>query len=110
MAVPSSSSTAGCAAAHGRKRGELRARENELGLLLAEEDVEAIGAAIDPVSVAAVGVIDAPVARMAAVAGTAAVVTQGVHRRSDRRDDRPAMTGATAAGIVASADSIGATL
>lgn len=34
--------------------GELRALENELALLLAEEDVEAIGAAIEPGSVAAV--------------------------------------------------------
>ena len=29
-----------------------------------------------------------PVARTAAVVGTAAVVAQGVRRRSDRRDDR----------------------
>jgi Family of unknown function (DUF6325) len=34
--------------------GELRALENELALLLAEEDVEAIGAALEPGSVAAV--------------------------------------------------------
>ena len=34
--------------------GELRAREDELALLLAEEDVESIGAAMEPGSVAAV--------------------------------------------------------
>lgn len=34
--------------------GELRALEDELALLLAEEDVEAIGAALEPGSVAAV--------------------------------------------------------
>jgi hypothetical protein len=34
--------------------GELRALETELALLLAEEDVEAIGAALEPGSVAAV--------------------------------------------------------
>lgn len=34
------------------------------------------------------GVIGAPVARTAAVAGTAAVVAHGVGRRSDRREDR----------------------
>ena len=34
--------------------GELRALEDELALLLAEEDVEAIGAAMEPGSVAAV--------------------------------------------------------
>ena len=34
------------------------------------------------------GVIGAPVARTAAVVGTAAVVTHGVRRRRDRRDDR----------------------
>jgi len=34
------------------------------------------------------GVIGAPVARTAAVVGTAAVVTHGVERRHDRRDDR----------------------
>jgi hypothetical protein len=34
------------------------------------------------------GVIRGPVARTAAVAGTAAVVTRGVRRRGDRREDR----------------------
>jgi len=34
------------------------------------------------------GVIGAPVARTAAVVGTAAVVSHGVSRRQDRRDDR----------------------
>jgi hypothetical protein len=34
------------------------------------------------------GVIGAPVARTAAVVGTAAVVTHGVERRQDRREDR----------------------
>jgi hypothetical protein len=34
------------------------------------------------------GVIGAPVARTAAVVGTAAVVSHGVNRRQDRRDDR----------------------
>jgi hypothetical protein len=34
------------------------------------------------------GVIGAPVARTAAVGGTAAVVTHGVERRHDRREDR----------------------
>ena len=34
------------------------------------------------------GVIGGPVARTAAVVGTAAVVAHGVGRRSDRRDDR----------------------
>ena len=34
------------------------------------------------------GVIGAPVARTAAVVGTAAVVAHGVNRRQDRRDDR----------------------
>jgi hypothetical protein len=34
------------------------------------------------------GVIGAPVARTAAVVGTAAVVTHGVERRHDRREDR----------------------
>ena len=127
--------------------GELRELETELAMLLAAEDVEAIGAALEPGSVAAVlvwentwaapfasavrrsggqlvasgripihrsqrrsrrmrqlqveesemlgpgrvgrrGVIGAPVARTAAVAGTAAVVTRGVRRRGDRREDR----------------------
>ena len=127
--------------------GELRALEGELAMLLAAEDVEAIGAALEPGSVAGVlvwenawaapfgsavrrsggqlvasgripiqalaaaveadetttseepemlgrgrvgrpGVIGGPVARTAAVAGTAAVVTRGVRRRGDRRDDR----------------------
>lgn len=34
------------------------------------------------------GVLGAPVARTAAVVGTAAVVAHGVDRRQDRRDDR----------------------
>jgi hypothetical protein len=34
------------------------------------------------------GVIGAPVARTAAVVGTAAVVSHGVNRRQDRREDR----------------------
>ena len=34
------------------------------------------------------GVIGAPVARTAAVVGTAAVVAHGVNRRQDRREDR----------------------
>lgn len=34
------------------------------------------------------GVIGHPVARTAAVVGTAAVVAHGVDRRQDRRDDR----------------------
>ena len=34
------------------------------------------------------GVVGAPVARTAAVVGTAAVVAHGVNRRSDRREDR----------------------
>jgi len=34
------------------------------------------------------GVVGAPVARTAAVVGTAAVVSHGVNRRGDRRDDR----------------------
>ncbi|MGZ4239878.1 MAG: hypothetical protein ACXVXL_27395 [Solirubrobacteraceae bacterium] len=34
--------------------GQLRALEGELGMLLAEEDIEAIGVAIEPGSVAAV--------------------------------------------------------
>jgi len=36
------------------------------------------------------GVIGRPVARTAAVVGTAAVVTHGVRRRGNRRDDRRA--------------------
>ena len=34
------------------------------------------------------GVVGAPVARTAAVVGTAVVVAHGVDRRQDRRDDR----------------------
>lgn len=34
------------------------------------------------------GVVGRPVARTAAVVGTAAVVTHGVNRREERRDDR----------------------
>ena len=41
-----------------------------------------------PARVARRGVIGAPVARTAAVVGTAAVVSHGVNRRHDRRDDR----------------------
>ena len=42
----------------------------------------------DPCAAARVGVIGAPVARTAAVVGTAAVVSHGVNRRQDRREDR----------------------
>ena len=35
------------------------------------------------------GVVGAPVARTAAVVGTAAVVAHGVGRRQDRREDEP---------------------
>jgi hypothetical protein len=41
-----------------------------------------------PARAARRGVIGAPVARTAAVVGTAAVVTHGVRRRGDRREDR----------------------
>ncbi|MCC7078344.1 MAG: hypothetical protein IT198_14570 [Acidimicrobiia bacterium] len=41
-----------------------------------------------PGRVARRGVIGAPVARTAAVVGTATVVHHGVERRQDRRDDR----------------------
>ena len=41
-----------------------------------------------PARVARRGVIGAPVARTAAVVGTAAVVSHGVNRRQDRRGDR----------------------
>jgi hypothetical protein len=41
-----------------------------------------------PARAARRGVIGAPVARTAAVVGTAAVVAHGVDRRHDRRDDR----------------------
>ncbi len=41
-----------------------------------------------PARAARVGVIGAPVARTAAVVGTAAVVSHGVDRRQDRREDR----------------------
>ena len=40
-----------------------------------------------PVRAARRGVIGAPVARTAAVVGTAAVVAHGVNRRQDRRED-----------------------
>ena len=40
-----------------------------------------------PARAARRGVIGAPVARTAAVVGTAAVVTHGVRRRDDCRDD-----------------------
>ncbi len=41
-----------------------------------------------PARVARRGVIGAPVARTAAVVGTAAVVSHGIDRRQDRRGDR----------------------
>ena len=41
-----------------------------------------------PARAALRGVIGGPVARTAAVVGTAAVVSHGVDRRQDRRDDR----------------------
>ena len=41
-----------------------------------------------PARAARVGVIGAPVARTAAVVGTAVVVSHGVDRRQDRREDR----------------------
>ena len=41
-----------------------------------------------PARAARRGVIGAPVARTAAVAGTAAVAVHGVRRRGDRREDR----------------------
>jgi hypothetical protein len=41
-----------------------------------------------PARVARRGVIGAPVARTAAVVGTAAVVSHGIDRRQDRREDR----------------------
>ena len=41
-----------------------------------------------PARAARRGVIGAPVARTAAVVGTAAVVSHGVNRRQDRREDR----------------------
>jgi hypothetical protein len=41
-----------------------------------------------PARVARRGVIGAPVARTAAVVGTAAVVSHGVNRRQDRRESR----------------------
>jgi hypothetical protein len=41
-----------------------------------------------PARMARRGVIGAPVARTAAVVGTAAVVSHGVNRRQDRRQDR----------------------
>jgi hypothetical protein len=41
-----------------------------------------------PARVARRGVIGAPVARTAAVVGTAAVVSHGVNLRQDRREDR----------------------
>jgi Family of unknown function (DUF6325) len=130
-----------------REVGELRAFEKNVAELLAEDDVAAIAAAMEPGSIAGVvvwenawaapfasavrragaswwpaagsrsrrswlrsetsrpigkerdmplgrgrvgrpGVIGAPVARTAAVVGTAAVVSHGVGRRQDRRDDR----------------------
>ena len=43
---------------------------------------------LQPVVSARRGVVGAPVARTAAVVGTAAVVAHGVNRRSDRREDR----------------------
>lgn len=41
-----------------------------------------------PARAARRGVVGAPVARTAAVVGTAAVVAHGVGRRQDRREDR----------------------
>jgi hypothetical protein len=41
-----------------------------------------------PALMAGRGVIGAPVARPAAVVGTAAVVSHGIDRRQDRREDR----------------------
>jgi hypothetical protein len=41
-----------------------------------------------PVRAARRGVIGRPVARTAAVVGTAAVVSRGVNRRQERRQDR----------------------
>jgi hypothetical protein len=41
-----------------------------------------------PARVARRGVIGRPVARTAAVVGTATVVSRGVNRRQDRRQDR----------------------
>ena len=43
---------------------------------------------LGPRRVARRGVIGGPVARTAAVVGTAAVVSRGVNRRQDRREDR----------------------
>jgi hypothetical protein len=43
---------------------------------------------LGPARVGRRGVIGAPVARTAAVVGTAAVVSHGVNRRQDRREDR----------------------
>ena len=41
-----------------------------------------------PARAARRGVVGRPVARTAAVVGTAAVVSHGVNRRQDRREDR----------------------
>jgi hypothetical protein len=43
---------------------------------------------LGPRRVGRIGVVDAPVARTAAVVGTAKVVSNGIDRRQDRRDDR----------------------
>ena len=43
---------------------------------------------LGPARMARRGVIGAPVARTAAVVGTAAVVSHGIDRRQDRREDR----------------------
>ena len=46
-----------------------------------------------PARAARRGVVGRPVARTAAVVGTAKVVSNGVDRRQDRRDDRRATIG-----------------
>jgi hypothetical protein len=43
---------------------------------------------LGPARVGRRGVVGRPVARTAAVVGTAAVVSHGVNRRMDRREDR----------------------
>ena len=48
-----------------------------------------------PARAARVGVIGAPVARTAAVVGTAAVVSHGVDRRQDRREGPAGRPGKT---------------
>ncbi len=53
-----------------------------------EADEKETDMPLRPVRAARRGVIGAPVARTAAVVGTAAVVAHGVNRRQDRREDR----------------------